>query len=136
MRETISEIIEEAGDMFATLQADVAQAIIAMVVTISFVGLPILIMLLMFFHSVIVKIKNDIIRSRERVVHEVNMAYANKVATEDFYDDNVDTQPIFVIPEFPVQEKKQYIAPPIHEMKKIPDNNPYRISPEKIKGLL
>jgi len=150
--EDISGLIDEAGAMFSTLEPDIAQAIIAMVVSIAFVGLPIIILLLMFLRSVALKFKRDLEESKKRTIREVNKAYANSLPKKTFSDDDTDTQPLFVIQEEPIYQKPPMIAKVVEKTYKIieepepeiveepePELTPvikiddFRVSPDKIR---
>jgi hypothetical protein len=125
--ERVSELIDQAGEMFSTLQPDIAQAIIAMVIGFAFVALPLVIFLFMFLRSVILKIKRDLQESKKEVVRAVNKVYASTIPNIA-QDDDTDTQPIFIIREEP--EVK------VNKPKAVASQYDYRIPPEKFRSLM
>lgn len=91
--ERVSELIDQAGEMFSTLDPEIANSIISMSISIAFLALPILLFILMFFRTLAIGIKNAIVRSNYKAANRLNQAIA-KTVPEIPLDDNTDTQPI------------------------------------------
>ena len=123
--ERVSELIDQAGEMFSTLEPEIANSIIAMGVSLAFVVLPVLILFFMFVRSLALGIKNELMKSRGKIIKEINQVYARTVP-EIKVNESTDTQPLFIIQEVP-----QIVMKKARPTEPVSTGQDFRISPER-----